>query len=48
MDLLVAKIPGAKKVIIPGVAYMVNMEKPADFNRALIDFLAAMDAQPHR
>jgi 3-oxoadipate enol-lactonase len=39
VDLLVAKVPGAKKLVIPGVAHMVNLEKPAEFNKALLDFL---------
>lgn len=29
----------AQLVVIPGVAHMVNMEKPADFNRVVLDFL---------
>ncbi len=38
-DLLEAGIAGARKVIIPGVAHMVNMERPAEFNRLVLDFL---------
>jgi pimeloyl-ACP methyl ester carboxylesterase len=34
-------IPHAKKVVIAGAGHMVNMEKPAEFNRAVLDFLKA-------
>ena len=32
-------IPGAKRVVMKGVAHMLNMEKPADLNGLIIDFL---------
>jgi 3-oxoadipate enol-lactonase len=38
-DLIVERVPGAKRVEIPGVAHMVNMEKPAEFDRVLMEFL---------
>jgi pimeloyl-ACP methyl ester carboxylesterase len=38
-DLLAKGIEGAKKVVIPGTAHMVNMEKPEEFNRVVMDFL---------
>jgi len=38
---LAAEIPDAKKQIISDVAHMVNMEKPAEFNRIVLDFLRA-------
>lgn len=37
---LVTQIARAQLVIIPGVAHMVNMEKPAEFNEVVLDFLA--------
>jgi len=40
VDMLTNKIPGARKVIIPGVAHMVNMERPNEFNRVVLDFLS--------
>ena len=40
VDLLIKEIPGARKVVIPGTAHMVNMERPAEFNRAVFEFLA--------
>jgi pimeloyl-ACP methyl ester carboxylesterase len=36
---LAAEIPGAQKAIIPGVAHMLNMEKPQVFNQLALDFL---------
>jgi len=37
--LLVDADPNAELVVVPGVAHMVNMEKPEDFNRILLDYL---------
>ena len=36
---LVATIPDARQVIIPGTAHLPNMEKPVEFNRVVLDFL---------
>src|SRR5262249_13833106 len=38
-DVLAQQIPGARKVVIPGTAHMLNMEKPDEFNRIVLDFL---------
>ncbi|HKS30201.1 MAG TPA: alpha/beta fold hydrolase [Pyrinomonadaceae bacterium] len=38
-DTLEAKIAGAKKVLIPGVSHHLNMEKPKEFNKLVLDFL---------
>ncbi len=35
-------IAGAKRVVFPGVAHMVNMEKPEEFNRVLLGFLQGL------
>ena len=40
IDLLVRAIPSAEKVVLNGVAHMVNMEEPARFNQLVLDFLA--------
>jgi pimeloyl-ACP methyl ester carboxylesterase len=37
--MMAAAIPGAKKVIIPECAHVPNMEKPAEFNQAVLEFL---------
>jgi 3-oxoadipate enol-lactonase len=39
-DILAHGIPGATKVVIPGVGHMANMEDPARFNEMVLDFLA--------
>lgn len=44
-DLIVEQVPGAERVEIPGVAHMVNMEKPAEFNTVLMEFLGDIDAE---
>ncbi len=38
-DILENGIPGAKKVVVPGTAHHLNMEKPGEFNRIVLDFL---------
>ncbi|HEX9131395.1 MAG TPA: alpha/beta hydrolase [Ktedonobacteraceae bacterium] len=38
-DALETGIAGAKKVVIPGTAHHLNMEKPQEFNRVVIEFL---------
>jgi 3-oxoadipate enol-lactonase len=32
-------IPGARRVVMKGVAHMLNMEKPAELNKLILDFL---------
>jgi pimeloyl-ACP methyl ester carboxylesterase len=39
-DTLEADITGAKKMVIPGTGHLVNMEKPEEFNRIVLDFLS--------
>jgi pimeloyl-ACP methyl ester carboxylesterase len=38
-DLLHHGIAGARKVVLPGVAHVPNMERPEQFNRLVLDFL---------
>src|SRR5262249_31984253 len=33
------EVPGAKKVVIEGAGHIVNMEKPEEFDRALLEWL---------
>lgn len=40
-EILASRIPGARKVVLPGVAHMVNLERPADFLALVEEFLAA-------
>ncbi len=39
---LAASVPGARREVFPGVAHMVNMERPDEFSRAVIEFLRSM------
>lgn len=41
-DVMAGSIPGAQKAIIPGGAHLPNMEKPAEFNRVVMDFLSGI------
>ena len=41
-DILEKGIAGAQKVVIPGTAHHLNMEKPGEFNRVVLDFLGGM------
>jgi pimeloyl-ACP methyl ester carboxylesterase len=38
-DLITSKVPGARTVTIKDAAHLPNLERPADFNRVLLDFL---------
>lgn len=41
-DRLAAGIRGARKAVIHGVAHLPNMERPAEFNRLVLEFLATL------
>jgi 3-oxoadipate enol-lactonase len=43
VELIKSRVPGAQMIMIPGVAHLINMEKPEEFNRIVFQFL---DAQP--
>ncbi len=38
-DYMAAKIPGASKVVVPGAGHASNIDQPAAFNQAVIEFL---------
>ena len=42
LDQLVAEIPGAKKVVMEETAHHPFMEKPADFNQIVLNFLESL------
>ncbi len=42
---LVAEIPGAKKVVMAETAHHPFMEKPAEFNQTVLDFLESLKSQ---
>jgi len=39
-DYMAAKIPGARKVVIPGAGHAANIDQPEAFNAAVLGFLA--------
>jgi pimeloyl-ACP methyl ester carboxylesterase len=41
-DLLAGTIPGARKLVLPDTAHLPNMEQPAAFTQAVVDFLDAL------
>ena len=41
-DYMAGKIPGARKIVIPGAGHAANLDQPAAFNHAVADFLAAL------
>jgi len=43
-DAIATRVPGARKVIMPGVAHLPPMEAPEEFNRLVLDFLREVDA----
>jgi pimeloyl-ACP methyl ester carboxylesterase len=42
-DVMVAGIEGAQKAVIEGAAHIPSMEKPAEFNRVVLDFLGSLE-----
>ena len=43
VDRIGREVPRARVVVVRGAAHMLNMEKPEELNRILLDFLAAVD-----
>jgi 3-oxoadipate enol-lactonase len=41
---LYALIPGSRLDVIAGASHLANLDKPVEFNRAIDDFLSAVDA----
>jgi 3-oxoadipate enol-lactonase len=49
VDTLAVKVAGARKVVITGAGHMVNMEKPVEFDAAVLGFLRGVSAgKPRR
>lgn len=44
LEQLVTEIPGAKKVVMAGTAHHPFMEKPAEFNKIVLDFLGSLQS----
>ena len=43
-DYMAAKIPGAKKVVIPAAGHAANIDQPQAFNDAVVSFLDGLEA----
>jgi pimeloyl-ACP methyl ester carboxylesterase len=43
-DIVTSNVPGAQKVVIPNTAHHLNMERPAEFNHIVLDFLKSLPA----
>jgi pimeloyl-ACP methyl ester carboxylesterase len=43
---LAAEIPGARKIVMPDTAHLPAFERPGEFNRVVIDFLAGVSGHP--
>ncbi|HET6794293.1 MAG TPA: alpha/beta fold hydrolase [Acidimicrobiales bacterium] len=41
-DYMASRIPGAVKVTIPGAGHAANLDRPEEFNRAVLDFLGTL------
>ncbi len=44
-DVLQQNIPGARQAVIPGAGHMVNVEKPAEFDREVLGFIDRIDGE---
>jgi pimeloyl-ACP methyl ester carboxylesterase len=45
-DYMAAKIPGARKVVIPAAGHAANIDQPAAFNDAVLTFLNGLEENP--
>jgi pimeloyl-ACP methyl ester carboxylesterase len=41
-DYMAAKIPGAKKAVIPNAGHSANIDQPEAFNKAIVEFLGGV------
>jgi 3-oxoadipate enol-lactonase len=46
VDKVANEVPGAHRAVIPGTAHMLNMERPEEFNRLVLDFLKGIRPPP--
>jgi 3-oxoadipate enol-lactonase len=46
-DLLESRVPRCRKIVLPDTAHLPSMERPAEFNRALLEFLDDLDGLGH-
>jgi pimeloyl-ACP methyl ester carboxylesterase len=45
---IAGEVPGARRLTMPGAAHLPSLERPAEFNRALLGFLAGTSPVPGR
>jgi pimeloyl-ACP methyl ester carboxylesterase len=45
-EVMAAKLPNARHVVIPGAGHIVNIEEADRFNREMLEFLATIDRAP--
>ncbi len=43
-DQIASGVRGARKVVIPGTAHMLSVEKPEEFTQVVLDFLRGVAA----
>ena len=43
---LAGGIPGAGRVVLAGTAHLPSLERPAELNRVVLEFLAELDRSP--
>ncbi len=43
-DAIATRVPGARKIVMPGVAHLPPMEAPEEFNRLVLEFLRTVEA----
>jgi len=43
-EYMAAKIPGARRVVVPGAGHAANLDRPDEFNAALVQFLESVGA----
>jgi pimeloyl-ACP methyl ester carboxylesterase len=43
-DIVTSRVPGAQKAVIANTAHHLNMERPAEFNHTVLDFLKSLQA----
>jgi pimeloyl-ACP methyl ester carboxylesterase len=41
-DYMAKKIPGARKIVIPDAGHAVNIDQPAAFNSAMLEFIGGV------
>jgi 3-oxoadipate enol-lactonase len=43
-DDLHSKIPGSKKIVVPGADHIANMSRPNEFDRTVLGFFSSIDS----